>query len=647
MSPAGASDRNVPGSLPPEMRRAGVLLLIVFGALLGPASASAAPTWLASSRLSSSKEGSNLPDVAMDVRGNSVAVWSAPEGPGVERIEASVRPAGGSWSGPVPLSPEGAKAQNPQVAVDDAGEATVVWSQEEGATTELRSVSMAAGSGWTPAANVSTAGDEPVGFDLAVGRSGEAIVAYEDRAGPKPRARVTTRLPGGGWTEAVTVSAAGEEAYAPSVSLGNGGTAAVVWPVTDGVRAVERPVAGAWSKPVDVVTGEGLYSPAIAVAPDGEVVAVWRKSENGKGAFVQSASETGGIWSPPQELGVGFFYSGAPRIEIDAGGEAVALWERSESSALSILAASRPRGGAWSAPTELSHPGEAASYAPNLAIGLDGQVAAVWLSGELAKRVVTASVRPVGGSWNAPTDLTAPGAYANEPVVAADAHGDAVATWESGETATTIEAAGFDGAGPELRSASIPSSGTTGTPAPFSVDAVDVWSGVTVAWTFGDGAGASGASVSHTYGAPGQFPIALTATDGSGNSTSASGAITVALAKAAAVRFRRAALVRNGRAALVLTCPSVPCTGLVELRARSLPRHAKTKAKHPSRLRLAGKSPFKISTAHATVKVKLRPFVLTRLQSAASHQLKVRLQGQGIQAGPLTLRLPRHHHRHR
>ena len=638
MCPAGGYRiGNCRDSLPPEMRRAGLLLLIVFGALLGPASAIAGPTWLAPTQLSPSKEGSNFPDVAMDARGNSVAVWSAPEGSGVERIEASVRPAGGSWSGPVPLSPGGVKAQSPQVAVDDAGDATVVWSQEEGSATVLRSVTMPAGSGWAPAVNVSTAGDEPAGFDLAVGRSGEAIVVYEDRGGGKPRARVTTRQAGGAWTEAVTVSAAGEEAFDPSVSLGDGGTAAVVWPVNEGVRAVERPAAGTWSKPVYIVTGEGSYSPAIAVAPDGEAIAVWRKSENGKGAFLQSASETGGGWSPPQELGVGFFYSGAPRIAIDAGGEAVALWERSESSVLSILSASRARGGAWSAPTELSHPDEEASYAPNLAISPVGQVAAVWLSGEMTKRVVTTSVRVVGGSWDAPTDLTAPGAYANEPVVAADAHGDAVAAWESG---ATIEAAGFDGAGPELRSASIPSNASAGTPIPLSVAAVDVWSGVTVAWTFGDGHGATGASVSHTYRDPGKFSIALTATDGSGNSTSMRKTITVGV-----VHFRRNALVRNGRAALILTCPSAPCTGLAELRVRSLPGRAKTK--DPRRPLLAGKSPFNISTTHATVKVKLRPFVLTQLHSAASHQLKVRLQGRGIQAGPLNLRVPHHHHHHR
>lgn len=41
------------------------------------------------------------------------------------------------------------------------------------------------------------------------------------------------------------------------------------------------------------------------------------------------------------------------------------------------------------------------------------------------------------------------------------------------------------------------------------------------AWDFGDGDGASGASVAHMYASPGQYPVRLTVTDADGNSTSA------------------------------------------------------------------------------------------------------------------------------
>ena len=53
----------------------------------------------------------------------------------------------------------------------------------------------------------------------------------------------------------------------------------------------------------------------------------------------------------------------------------------------------------------------------------------------------------------------------------------------------------------------------------MSAAATDVWSPVSVvAWSFGDGATATAASVSHTYAA-GTYDVRVTATDGSGNAT--------------------------------------------------------------------------------------------------------------------------------
>lgn len=595
-----------------------IVILIVLGALLGPASAFAAPTWLPPSRLSSLKGAQALPAVAMDLHGDSVAVWTVAEGAGVKRVEASVRPAGGSWSTPVPLPAAGQIALNPQVAFDGAGDATVVWLEVEGSSSVLRSVAMPAGSGWIPAVDVSSAGDRPSGFDLAVGSAGEAIVAYEERVGGKTRVGVTTRRAGGTWTAAATVSAAGDEAFAPSVALGDGGAAAVIWATVNTVQAVERPLGGSWTEPADVATGQASYSPAIAVAPDGEVVALWRKA-GGEGALVEVASETAGVWSPPQYVGAGFFYSGPPQIAIDADGEAVALWERSEAGVMSVLTASRSHGGAFTTPLELSHPGATVSFAPRLAISPAGQATAVWLTGQSAASVVTAAVRPVGGGWGMPTDLTAPGSYANAPVVAADAGGDAVAVWESGNGPAAIEAVGFDGAGPELRYVAIPASGTAGTPASFSVGNSTSADGAITVGPTASGAAPKAGGPAPEPGGPAPEPDRL-------------------------ARSRRTALVHGGRAALVLNCAAAPCTGVAELLLRPQPHRSATAKASRLHLFLAGKSPFNVSTAQATIEVTLRPAVLARLRSAANYRLKVRLRGRGIQAGPLTLRLPPQHH---
>jgi uncharacterized membrane protein len=56
----------------------------------------------------------------------------------------------------------------------------------------------------------------------------------------------------------------------------------------------------------------------------------------------------------------------------------------------------------------------------------------------------------------------------------------------------------------------------------------DVWSApVAVSWSFGDGASATGTSVTHAYAHPGTYTVSVTATDAAGNTTSDSGSITV------------------------------------------------------------------------------------------------------------------------
>ena len=66
-------------------------------------------------------------------------------------------------------------------------------------------------------------------------------------------------------------------------------------------------------------------------------------------------------------------------------------------------------------------------------------------------------------------------------------------------TPTASATAGFDGAGPRFTAFSLPSAAAAALT--FSAAADDNWSGPpSISWLFGDGTGASGATVSHAYG---------------------------------------------------------------------------------------------------------------------------------------------------
>ena len=87
------------------------------------------------------------------------------------------------------------------------------------------------------------------------------------------------------------------------------------------------------------------------------------------------------------------------------------------------------------------------------------------------------------------------------------------------------EAAGYDAAGPQLLGLQVPTMNTPGSPLTFSVTPLDVWSPVVTVWNFGDGASASGATVTHTYAVDGTFIATVTSTDAVGNSSSATGTV--------------------------------------------------------------------------------------------------------------------------
>ena len=71
-------------------------------------------------------------DIAVDSKGNAVAVWYQYDGT-FYRICASRYVSGSDWGTPVYLEANTGSASSPQVAMDSAGGATAVWCQSDGA----------------------------------------------------------------------------------------------------------------------------------------------------------------------------------------------------------------------------------------------------------------------------------------------------------------------------------------------------------------------------------------------------------------------------------------------------------------------------------------------------------------------------------
>lgn len=259
----------------------------------------------------------------------------------------------------------------------------------------------------------------------------------------------TPSAPAAGWQPSVNAETGDKAAFATEVGVDAQGNAVGVWARhVSGLQweivASSRPRGGKWTVPVaisgDTRTGEILRS-KVAVDPNGNAVAVWAArppeawgNENVFKALWSASRPPGGAWSEPEEISVA---SGVSEFDvvIDASGTATAIWHsfkegEDDPPGNFVRAASHPLGGAWSEPVELSGPSNGAN--PKVAVNPDGDVTAVWtgFDPDTDNLIVRSKSRPAGGAWSVEaTDLSSDAGNASDAQVAVGPQGDATAAW--------------------------------------------------------------------------------------------------------------------------------------------------------------------------------------------------------------------------
>ncbi|MBC7723892.1 MAG: PKD domain-containing protein [Burkholderiaceae bacterium] len=156
----------------------------------------------------------------------------------------------------------------------------------------------------------------------------------------------------------------------------------------------------------------------------------------------------------------------------------------------------------------------------------------LYVDGQLSGTNPTTSAQGYDGYWRVGGDTTwgSSSAYVNARI-------DEVAVYGTAITAATV-AHHYDlGTGQPVNAAPVAS--FTGTPTDLTV-AVDGTASTDIdgtvasyAWTFGDGATATGSTATHTYAAAGNYPVVLTVTDNAGATNTQTRTVTVTAANIA------------------------------------------------------------------------------------------------------------------
>lgn len=302
---------------------------------------------LAGGRETLSPSGSydQAPAIAVDEHGDAVAVWVRSGGEAVSAIEAAYRPAGGHFGAPAELSPQGADATQPSVAIDANGEAIVAW--RNGTSIEAASIHPAgllAGSETISGALAGARGAPAVAIDAA----GAGAVAWGAEGGGSANVELATRSPGGAFSAPQEIASVPSGSPDPQVGLSAAGEVTLAWSSYSAETGYE--VLAAWGP---------LAEPAAISTPGSAPSSTPGSAPSSGPVVVASAARS-------------------PSLAVDAGGDALLSYLGEQGGTTFAAASYRPARGGFGGESVISGEGGAAGSvaggeAAPVAAAIDGE----------------------------------------------------------------------------------------------------------------------------------------------------------------------------------------------------------------------------------------------------------------------------------
>jgi hypothetical protein len=251
-------------------------------------------TWTAPVRVATLVGEPARPRVGTDSQGNVLAVWDRVDG--ARQVVESARRSAGSeqWSGPVEISAPANMISPPRLAVAPAGDAVAVWwARPDGTTPVVQSAARAAGSAsWSGPVDVSTPGGTELNPDVAVDQRGNAIAVWQRYDGRRSVIQASLRPAAyGRWLAPSDLG----EGVAPTVALDRNGNGLAAWNDSPAVRVASLtasgPIVTGLSVPRSGHTGRPIALAASAT-PWGFPLAGGARWEFGDGRVAGGASTT-------------------------------------------------------------------------------------------------------------------------------------------------------------------------------------------------------------------------------------------------------------------------------------------------------------------------------------------------------------------
>ncbi len=352
---------------------------------------------------------SDYPEIAVDAQGSIHAIWRDKPADVLD-IMYSIKPAGGSWSEPVNITHNVSPALSygARTVVDARGDihVVVVSSDTPSANTELYYMTKPAHGGWSKAVNITNTAGCSYAPAIAVDAQNGLHVIWIDNTSGTDRGYYITKPSGGSWSIPAVISNGPGNSEQAAIAVDVQGNLHLTWYTNSSIPSKvdiiygTRSAGGSWSKPSNISDNSGRSElPTIAVDVQGNVYVVWEDNTSGNYGILYATKSAGGSWSMPLNISRSSGTSHSPAMATDAHGTLHAAWVDGTSGNQEIMYATKPAGGSWSEPANISN-NTGGSYSPAISVDIQDNVCVIWVEFVHGVHSVLFATKPAGGSWS-------------------------------------------------------------------------------------------------------------------------------------------------------------------------------------------------------------------------------------------------------
>lgn len=328
-----------------------------------------------------------------------------------------------------------------QVAMDPAGNVTVLWVQSDGRRQSIWSRQYAVATGWATAEIVETDGSGEIQApQVAIGSNSDAVAVWVQSDGTRKNVLASRYVAGNGWgrAELIETDHAGDGEF-PRVGMDPAGNAIAVWRQSDGVFpriwANRYTVGIGWgtAERIEIDPAGSAGMAELAIGPNGDAIANWvvrgethstlwtRRYVAGTGWGKVEALDTELIPADQATYDVNRDGLGSHSVAMNAAGNAIAVWRAGGE----LRSSQVETGKDWSEARSFGCSSD--SQVPQVVMDEAGNALVVWHGGEGNR--AWANRRVAGIGWGTAQQIGIGDGVEVSPRVAMDSSGNAIAVW--------------------------------------------------------------------------------------------------------------------------------------------------------------------------------------------------------------------------